>query len=428
MTRCGIFILLLLLPLKAFSQYKNIVLDQRSEGNLACEPAIAINPRNALNIVAASLKDNVYYSFDGGKTWAKKKITSSFGVYGHPVVIADSKGTFYYFHLSDPTGEGRRNEKSLDAIVCHVSEDGGKNWDDGTQIGLNLPKDQDKPWADVNSKGEIVVTWTQFDKYGSKDPDCKSRIMLSSSSNGKKWSKAVEISSTPGNCLDDSNTAQGAAPAVSDDKKLFVAWSNAGKIMLDRSFDNGAIWLTNDIEISRQNGGWNFSIPGHDRSNGFPSIKIDRSKTAHKGMLYMTYAEKVKGREDTDVFFIRTSQFGDFWTSPVRIGEDANNRFQYMPAMCIDQVNGNVYIVYYDRGEYEDLRTDVRLAYSMDKGATFKTVRISETPFIPDESSLFGDYVAISAHKGIVTPVWTRMDQGKTSVVVAVIKQEELPR
>jgi hypothetical protein len=53
-------------------------------------------------------------------------------------------------------------------------------------------------------------------------------------------------------------------------------------------------------------------------------------------------------------------------------------------------------------------------------------VKISEKPFVPSEESFFGDYTNIAAHKGIITPIWTRMDNGKTSVWTAVIKQEEL--
>ncbi len=58
--------------------------------------------------------------------------------------------------------------------------------------------------------------------------------------------------------------------------------------------------------------------------------------------------------------------------------------------------------------------------------SSFKNVKISETPFTPVDSAFFGDYNNIAAHKGIITPIWTRMDDGKTSVWTAVIKQSEL--
>jgi hypothetical protein len=409
-----------------YCQFTNIKLDEGGPDNYACEPAIAINLKNPLNIVAASVKNNMYVTFDGGKTWDKQKMNSPFGVYGDPVLVADHKGTFYYFHLSDPTGEGWKNEKSMEAIICQVSVDGGRTWDGGNPIGYNPPKDQDKPWASVDGKGNVYVSWTQFDKYNSDDPECRSVILLSTSSNGKKWSKPVQISNNPGNCLDDDQTTEGAVPAISDDRKVYVAWSHNSKIYLDRSFDGGGMWLSNDIEIAEQTGGWDMKIPGHNRSNGFPVLIADRSKTTSRGLIYIVWADQRNGEDDTDVWFMRSNAYGDYWTTPLKIGGDKKKTHQYMPWMTIDQTTGYLYILYYDRSDHEDHQTDVYLAYSTDAGTSFSTVKISETSFVPTESSFFGDYLNISAHKGVITPIWTRMDEGKTSVMTAVIRQEDL--
>jgi hypothetical protein len=274
-----IFSFVLLSAVSVSAQFKNIKLDEQTEGDYVCEPSIAINPRDPLNIVAASVLNNIYFTKDGGKTWQKKKVESSFGVYGDPALIADSKGDFYFFHLSDPTfGKGGYETEKLDRIVVQYSGDGGETWSEGESIGLNSPKDQDKEWPAVDSKNNLYVTWTQFDKYGDTDPACHSSIMLSTSRNGKKWSDPIQISQTPGNCIDDDNTAEGAMPAVTFDGKMFVAWANQGKIFLDRSFD-GTMWLSNDLAIAEQTGGWDLKIPGHDRCNGMPVFLTDRSKS-----------------------------------------------------------------------------------------------------------------------------------------------------
>jgi len=68
----------------------------------------------------------------------------------------------------------------------------------------------------------------------------------------------------------------------------------------------------------------------------------------------------------------------------------------------------------------------VYLAYSVDGGATFKEQKISETPFIPTEEKFFGDYTNIDAFKGVITPIWTRMDDGRTSVLTSIIKDSDL--
>ncbi|MEO5603036.1 MAG: sialidase family protein [Cyclobacteriaceae bacterium] len=410
-------------------QFKNVMLDEQTGSTTyVCEPTIAINPRYPSNIVAGSVLNNVYFTKDGGQTWKKNQLTSPLGVYGDPSIISDSKGIFYYFHLSDPTGgTGGYDSEKLDRIVVQQSEDGGETWTGGESIGLNHPKDQDKQWPASDGKGNLFVTWTQFDKYGDSDPSCFSNILFSMSKNGKKWSDPVQISQLPGNCLDNDSTAEGAVPAVSFDGKVFVAWANQGKIFLDRSFDGGYLWLNNDIVVTEQKGGWDMTIPGHDRCNGMPVLMSDKSKSSFRGSLYIAWADQSKGADDTDIFFTRSHNYGDNWTTPQRINKDGGiGKHQYLPWMTIDQATGYIYIVYYDRRNYDDNQTDVYLAYSTNGGALFKEVMISEKPFTPQDTKFFGDYNNISAHKGIIAPIWTRMDEGKTSVWTTIIKHEDL--
>lgn len=409
-------------------QIKNIKLDEQGSSNrYVCEPSIAINPRNPNNIVAASVLNNVYYTKDGGITWKKNELKSSLGVYGDPAVIADPSGTFYYFHLSDPThGAGGYDTEKLDRIVIQSSSDGGETWTDGESIGFNHPKDQDKEWPTVDNKGNIYVAWTQFDKYGDSDPNCHSNILLSTSKNGKKWSAPIQISQTPGNCIDDDNTAEGAVPAVTPDGRIFVVWANQQKIFMDRSFDGGSLWLSNDLAIADQPGGWDLKIPGHDRCNGMPVLMTDKSKSFYRGSLYVVWADQRNGEDDTDIWFIRSTNYGDNWTPPRMINRNLPGKHQYLPWMAVDAVSGYIYILYYDRGDYDDMQTDVYLSWSTDGGANFKNVKVSETPFIPSDTAFFGDYLNIAAHKGIITPIWARMDDGKTSVWTAVIKHEDL--
>lgn len=424
------FLFLILSANRLVGQFKNIMVDEQTGNHgFVCEPTIAINPRYPNNIVAGSVLNNVYYTKNGGETWQKGKLSSPFGVYGDPALISDSKGNFFYFHLSDPTdGKGGYDSEKMDRIVVQRSDDGGETWSPGESIGFNHPKDQDKEWPAVDTKGNLYVTWTQFDKYGDQDPDCFSNILFSMSKNGKKWSDPVQISQLPGNCIDDDSTAEGAVPAATFDGKVFVAWSNQGKIFLDRSFDGGNLWLTNDILVTEQKGGWDLNIPGHDRSNGMPVLMTDNSKSKFRGSLYIVWADQSNGANDTDIWFTRSHNYGDNWSSPERINNDGKGKHQYLPWMATDQETGYIYIIYYDRRNYDDNQTDVYLAYSTDGGASFKNTVISEKPFTPQDDQFFGDYNNISAHKGIIAAVWTRMEEGKTSVWTTIIKHEDLEK
>ena len=411
------------------AQFKNITLAEQKAGERPMvEPSITINLKDPNNIIAAYSLDRIKFTKDGGVTWEEVTVKSPYGVYGDVVLESDNKGAIYFFHLSDPSGEGRANDAWLDRIVAHRSDDGGKSWNEGSSIGLNPPKDQDKPWAAVHpKKGNIVVTWTQFDKYGLDDPACQSNIMFSTSTNGgKKWSDAIQISQNPGDCIDSDNTTEGAVPYFTLDGKLFVVWSNAGRLYLDRSYDDGKTWLRNDIPISEHVGGWDMEIPGLGRCNGMPVLRADNSTSKFHDALYVMWSDQGNGVDDTDIWFMRSTNFGDNWSPAARVNKEETKSHQFLPWMAVDQTTGYIYIVYYDRRAYTDNQTDVYLAYSSDGGYNFDEVKISETPFVPTEDTFFGDYTNIAAHNGIITPIWARMDNGKTSIITTIIKQEEL--
>ena len=431
--KCGFLIknmipVLMTCPFLAFGQFKNIKLDEAdSIGFPPSEPSVAINLKDKDNIVVGAIIDKVYVTKDGGNSWSKQRLTSSYGVWGDPVVVSDKKGAFYYLHLSDPTGENWKSDKVLDRIVCQKSKDGGEVWDDGSYMGLNHPKDQDKHWATIDLKNNnILVSWTQFDKYGSTDPADKSNILFSRSSGGKKWSKPVQLNKISGDCLDGDNTTEGAMPAVGPFGQLFVTWSHAEKIYLDRSFDDGKTWLNNDMEIAEQPGGWSFEIPGINRCNGMPVLLADHSPTRNRGRLYLCWSDQRNGEDDTDIWFATSQNSGDYWYGPVRVNDDGPGKHQFFSWMALDQTSGYLYIIYYDRRDHDDLNTDVYLAYSINGGNSFVNKKISDTPFVPTKEVFFGDYTNISAHDGRICAVWTRMDEGKTSIWATVIEHEDL--
>ena len=53
-------------------------------------------------------------------------------------------------------------------------------------------------------------------------------------------------------------------------------------------------------------------------------------------------------------------------------------------------------------------------------------MRISDSPFIPSKDVFFGDYLNIAAVKGVIRPIWPRMDDGKISLWVTLLNESEL--
>ena len=404
------------------SAQQNILIHQPIAGDYApCEPSIAINPNNPAEIVAGSVLNYVYTSADTGKTWITNSLTSKHGVYGDPCIIADDKNHFYYFHLSDPSGEGWENNALLDRIVCQRSNRKLTKWTKGSGIGLNHPKDQDKEWAawDAINK-RLVVTWTQFDKYGDESPTCESNIMLSTSKNGRKWTDPISISGIPGNCLDESETVEGAVPAIDNEGNILVAWSLNGKLFFNKiRFKNPASYEAKECVIVDQKADWAFDIPGIGRANGMPITVFDKNS----GNIYVNWADQRNGADDTDIWLIKSTDGGTTWSKHIRVNDDAPGKHQFFTWMTVDQSTGFIYCVFYDRRNHNDTKTDVYLAISKDSGETFENCKISEGPFEPSEDVFFGDYNNISAVNGVVRPIWTRNDSGKLSIWTAIVNK-----
>lgn len=408
-------------PAQLPAEITNIRID---EGGFVgpCEPSIAINPKNPNRLVAGAILDRVYYSEDGGRNWFKERLRSPFGVYGDPVILADYAGNFFYAHLSNPGGSSF-NENWLDRIVIQRSEDGGKSWNEGAFTGLRPPRDQDKHWLAADPRNNhLYITWTEFDKYESRKPDDHSRILFSRSADGGlSWSEAVAISQFEGDCLDGDQTTEGAVPAVGPNGEIYVAWSYNEKIYFDRSPDGGGSWLEEDIVVADQPGGWAFDIPGIYRCNGMPITVADLSDGPNRGAIYVNWSDQRNGADDTDIWLACSKDGGRSWSPPIRVNDDTPGKHQFFTWMDIDQTTGILYFVFYDRRAYKDERTDVYLAWTADGGQSFINRRISEKPFLPEAGVFFGDYNDISAHKGKVRPIWTRMDEGGLSVWTALV-------
>ncbi|MFN0033859.1 MAG: sialidase family protein [Saprospiraceae bacterium] len=395
------------------------------DGHGPCEPSIAVSPKNPQNVVAGAILNRYYWSKDGGRTWENDILKSkSSGVFGDPVLIADWKGNFYFSHLSDPEGEGWASEKLLDRIVIQKSTDGGKTYDDGAWCGLHHPKDQDKPWLCADPKtGHVACTWTEFDKYASRDLEKDhSRILFSQSTDsGKSWSEAMAITQFEGNCLDGDDTTEGAVPAYGPNGEIYVAWSYGEKIWFDRSTDGGKTWLEKDIVAAEQPGGWEIEIAGLNRTNVMPVLVCDLSPSPRRGTLYLCWGDQRNGADDTDIFVAQSLDGGLTWSKPARVNDDTKGRQQFLPWLTIDQATGHMYAVFYDRRNHADEQTDVYVAVSRDGAKSFKNLKVSAEPFTPTSFVFFGDYNHIAAHNGVVRPIWTRMDKGSLSVWTAIM-------
>jgi hypothetical protein len=399
------------------AQFTNIMI---SNAHNPVEPAIIINPNNTDIQFAASNLANYYVSTDAGATWTAQVLTSSLGVWGDFSLAIDSSGNFYSFHLSNATSW-------IDRIVCQKSTDNGVTFNDGSHFGLNGGKAQDKEWIVLDSDDNIYALWTEFDVYGSGNTNDKSRILFSKSVDGAAtWTTPVKVNEVDGNCVDSDLTVEGAVPTIGPNGEIYTVWAGPNGLSFDKSLDGGLTWLANDVIIDSMPGGWDYDISGIDRCNGLPITKCDLSEGAHHGTIYVNWSDQRNGENDTDVWLKKSTDGGDTWSDPIRVNDDGIGNQQFLTWMDIDQTNGNIYIVFYDRRNYTDDNTDVYLARSTDGGDTFQNILISESPFLPVDTIFFGDYTNISAYNGVIRPIWGRMHNGEKSIWTALINDNAI--
>jgi hypothetical protein len=408
----SMFLVVCLIPFGLFAQHINVRIGSSIDGWDPNEPSVCINPGNTDEIMVGSNTNYYYHSLDGGLTWKKGVLQSSYGVYCDPAIICDDQSTFYYFHLVP----------DLSRVVCQKKKANEASWSDGSYTALNGTMQIDKEWATFDPvNGNLYTTWSQFNQHGSNAPLDSTIIFLSRSEDrGLSWSEKVRISNKSGNASGGFMSVHGSYPATGPNGEVYVCWWSPAGLMFDKSTDQGKTWLPADIRITTPVQ-WIYQVPGMQLTPSFPVISCDRSNGRYRGTIYINWSDNRNGPTDSDIWVVKSMDGGKTWSTPKRVNDDPAGKQQYFNFLSVDQVTGYIYIAYYDRRNYPDNRTDVYLAISRDGGSSYENMIISDTPFIPFSTVFFGHYLGISAHDNHVFAAWSRQDNGVNSLWGAVV-------
>jgi hypothetical protein len=372
------------------------------------EPSVCMNPTNPDQIIIGSVPDNYYTSDNGGLTWQHGILTSAYGVNGDPVILADNEDNFYYFHLVP----------DLSRVVCHKKEGFQSPWAMESYTGVYNNYDMDKEWAAYDPvNNNLYVSWSRFNTWGSTSPSDSTDIFISKSTDrGLTWGDQKLVSNVGGNATGGFGSVHGSYPATGPNGEVYVTWWSPAGIMFDKSLDKGETWLSEDINVTGFPVQWLTSIPGIQTGVSFPVIACDRSNGPDRGTIYINWTDKRSGAGNADIWVVKSSDGGVTWSAPKRVNDDGPGRHQFFNYITIDQVTGKIYVIFYDRRNYTDTRTDVYLAISDDGGETYMNYRISDTPFVPHATLFFGHYIGICAHNNHVFATWMRMDAGQLTL------------
>ncbi|MBL8824308.1 MAG: exo-alpha-sialidase [Planctomycetia bacterium] len=393
------------------------------------EVSVAINPIKPDEVRAISFThggSTLYTSDDGGLKWTSSRFpqTDNTRMQGDDLLVYDAQGNLHHACIRFTGIRTKRPSRAGNGIFTHRYLEG--KWSPATPVvdHVNTVEPfEDKPWLAIDNsasshKGNVYVSWTRFDEYGNKDPDKKSHLYFSRSTNGRAgYQPVIRVSDTPGDCVDSSQTIMGGMPAVGPKGQVYVVWSGPVGIMLDRSLDGG-VTFGKDVQVQNNPGGWDQPVAGTMRANGLPVIGVDHSTGPRHGTIYVTWADTRHG--DLDIFCCSSSDQGATWTQPVRVNNDPqkNGKLQFFPWMSVDPADGSVNVLFYDRRDEEGMQTTMTMARSIDGGKTFVNYAINQPAFTCSDKVFFGDYIGIAAHHGKLVAVYSYF-KGKTELALS---------
>ncbi len=424
----------------SYAQSGNVVEVSKESDHNPVETTIAINPRNPKHIIASctmltkfvpGYSDFTYASKDGGMTWTEvQNQNPEKRIQGDDGVAYGNDGRVYHSFLSFWPSKKWKSKQLSSGIYISSSTDGGFNWDRRAvvvdHINTNAPM-EDKPYVVADNsptskfENNVYTAWTHFAIYGSHNPADSSQIYFTRSiDSGKTFSSPMRISTTGGDCIDSSNTVEGAITAVGPNGEVYVVWAGPRGIVMNESFDGGKTFGEDKV-IGWIYHGWDLTVPGIDRANGMPVTKVDISSGPYRGTIYVNWVDDRFG--DPDVFLKFSRDSGKTWSKTIRVNDDkiGNGKYQFFSWMSVDPVDGSINIVFYDRRNLKGTLTGLTLARSIDGGKTFINYKINQPPFECNPKVFFGDYIGIDSYDGEVAADYMYFKNDTSTAINAAI-------
>lgn len=353
------------------------------------ETSIAVDPTDPLHVVAASNDlanfssyNGVYESFDGGRTWANANINLNVFCYD-PWLDFNAQGdVFFAYECSDQR------------IAYKLA--GSNVWVHQTLVGSGPFPDRDMVVIDDNAGSPLFNS--VYVAYDEANFNNRARISYSRTGFGG-WVQSPQIN--------DSGATIGNNAAVGPDGTLYAAWLDFGgkRLEVDRSFDGGATWSTDDLVHTYRLNTPQFFIsipPQPDRG----IVPMPMSDVIHSGpnagRLLITYTDKSPTGNNTNIYVRYSDDDGNTWSPEIKVNDDLVNAYNLHPQISVNN-RGHVAISFYSTRDDQpsNEKTHQYIAFSGNGGQTW-LANMRVTSAQSDESGFgdpndYGDYQGLDA-------------------------------
>jgi hypothetical protein len=330
---------------------QNIVRDAANEPSIAVDPndpsRIAIGWRQFDTDKSNFRQAGFGYSTDGGLSWTAGTIDP--GVFrSDPVLAYDAQGKFYY------------NSSTLD-FHCQVfpSTNGGMTW------GPLVPAyGGDKQWMTIDRTGgpghdHIYELWST----------------AANPTPGLTFSRSVDGGQSYQSPSAIPNQPIWGTLDVAADGTLYVVGRAVGTNYVSRSTNaRDAAAAPTFTTVVVDLGGTLRSDVGPNPAGllGQPWIAVDRSTGPRSGWVYVLASVRTT-TDSLDVMFIRSTDGGQTWSTPVRVNDDpaGNGAWQWFGTMSVSP-EGRIDAVWNDtRGSANINQSALYYSFSTDGGTTW---------------------------------------------------------
>lgn len=361
------------------------------QNDAANEPSIAVDPTNPNRIaigwrqfgsVLSNFRQAGYgWSDDGGRTWHFPGALTPGTFRSDPVLGYDAAGTFFYSSLQSVGGNLTTD--------YFRSTNGGQSWS-----GPYYAYGGDKQWIQVDrtggmGDGNIYQAWSTA--AGCCFPSTFNRSL----DGGFSSTIPNTIPSTP---------VWGTMDVASDGTLWLVGVdpNNLGRFLWAKSSsakDPMSIVVFESSGTFAFGGTMAVAIPTGPNPDGLLGqiwLTVDRTNGPRAGWIYAVCSIDPPGTDPLDVHFVRSTNGGMTWSTPVRINTDATTRWQWNATMSLAP-NGRLDVVWNDT-RASDSPNLSRLFYSSssDGGTTWSANTVASPEWdsylgFPNQNKI-GDY------------------------------------